>query len=187
MNKKETFTQQILELSEDASMYDVVYPIVYKELKKIAGFQLSKEGYNHTITETALVHELYIKLINQEKIDVKSKNHFMALASACMRQLLIDHARKKNALKRGGGAKNQTFIDTIYSKYEKSSNDLLDIDKALNKLEKLNKRLSDIVTMRFFGEMKMSEIATVLNISESTVHRDWKKAKGFLYREMLKD
>ncbi len=184
MEDKQEFTRQILQLSDDHSVYEVIYPIVYRELKKMAGIQLSRERNDHTISETELVHEVYIKMVKQDEIDLQSKNHFMALASSCMRQLLIDHARKKKAKKRGEGKKNLTYIDDIYNRHEKSSRNLLKIEQALLKLEKLNKRLSDVVTMRFFGEMKINEIASVLNVSESTVHRDWKKAKGFLYKEL---
>ncbi len=184
MRNKSEFTRQIQQLSDDHTVYDVVYPLVYRELKKMAGIQLSRERNDHTITETELVHEVYIKMVNQNEIDLRSKNHFMALASSCMRQLLIDHARKKKAKKRGEGKKNLTYIDGIYNRHEKSARNLLQIEKALLKLEKMNRRLSDVVTMRFFGEMKISEIASVLNVSESTVHRDWKKAKGFLYKEL---
>ena len=184
MRDRNEFTKQIQQLSRDECVYDIVYPIVYRELKKMAGIQLSKERKDHTISETELVHEVYIKMVKQDEIDLRSKNHFLALASSCMRQLLIDHARKKKAQKRGKGKKNLTYIDSIYGQHEKSSKDLINIDEALKKLETLNKRLSDVVTMRFFGEMKIEEIASVLNVSESTVHRDWKKAKGFLYKEL---
>lgn len=184
MKEKDNFTKQVLQLSKNNSVYDVVYPVVYKELKKIATIQLSRENRNHTISETELVHELYLKLVNQNEIDIEGKNHFLALASSCMRQLLIDHARKKKAIKRGEGKENFTYIDSIYSRHKERAYDLLDVEAAIQKLEKINRRLSDVVTMRFFGEMKMYEIASVLNVSESTIQRDWKKAKGFLYKEL---
>lgn len=186
MKGKESLTQLIQQLSEDEKIYDVVYSRVYGELKKLAGYRLSSEGKNHTLSKTGLVHEVYIKMINQEKVDYNDYSHFLAIASNCMRQLLIDHARKKNAEKRGEAETDLTFIDGLYNKYDQSSKDLINIDLALRNLEKLNKRLSDVVTMRFFGEMKMDQIAKVLEISESTVHRDWSKAKGFLINELNK-
>lgn len=184
MEKDRNLTQLVQKLSKDKSVYDTVYPIVYKELKKMAGYRLSMERSNHTISKTELVHEVYLKMIDKSSINYNDYSHFLAIASTCMRQLLIDHARKKSAKKRGDGNKDLTYIDTIYNNYEQNAQDLLNIEKALQKLEKLNKRLSDVVTMRFFGEMKIDQIAEVLDISESTVNRDWAKAKGFLYNEL---
>jgi RNA polymerase sigma factor (TIGR02999 family) len=184
VKSEENLTQLVQKLSTDEDLYDVVYSRVYSELKKMAGYRLSRERNNHTISKTELVHEVYIKMIDQTSIDYNDYSHFLAIASTCMRQLLIDYARKKNAKKRGDGVSELTFIDGIYNKYEQSSEDIINIDFALRKLEKLNKRLSEIVTMRFFGEMKIDQIAEVLDISESTVHRDWAKAKGFLYNEL---
>lgn len=184
MSSEENLTQLVQKLSTDENLYDVVYSKVYSELKKMAGFRLSYERNDHTISKTELVHEAYIKMIDQTSIDYNDYSHFLAIASNCMRQLLIDYARKKNAKKRGDGNSDLTYIDEIYSAHEQSSEDLINIDLALRKLEKLNKRWSDVVTMRFFGEMKMDQIAEVLEISKSTVNRDWKKAQGFLYNEL---
>lgn len=184
MKSEENLTHLIQQLSTDKKLHEVVYSKVYDELKKIAGYRLSSEREDHTLSKTGLVHEAYIKMIDQENIDYNDYSHFLAIASICMRQLLIDYARKKSAKKRGEGDIERTFIDGLYKKYEQSSEDLINIDLALQKLEQLNKRLSDVVTMRFFGEMKMDQIAEVLDISESTVHRDWVKAKGFLLNEL---
>lgn len=184
MQSEKNLTQLLQKVTEDKSVYDVIYPIVYNELKNMAGYRLSMERKDHTISKTELVHEVYIKMIDNTSVDYNDYSHFLALASTCMRQLLIDHARKKNAKKRGDGKSDLTYMDGIYNKYDQSAEDLLNIEKALEKLEKLNKRMSDIVTMRFFGEMKIDQIAEVLDVSESTVNRDWKKAKGFLYSEL---
>lgn len=184
MKCEENLTQLVQQLSTDEEHYDVVYSKVYSELKKLAGYRLSSERKNHTLSKTGLVHEVYIKMVDQTKVDYNDYSHFLAVASNCMRQLLIDYARKKNAKKRGDGDTELTFIDGLYNKYEQSSEDLINIDLALKKLEKLNKRLSDVVTMRFFGEMSMDHIAEALDISESTVNRDWVKAKGFLINEL---
>jgi RNA polymerase sigma factor (TIGR02999 family) len=186
MKSEKNLTQLIQQLSEDEKIYDLVYSKVYGELKKLAGYRLSSERKNHTLSKTGLVHEVYIKMIHQENVNYNDYSHFLAIASNCMRQLLIDYARKKNAEKRGEGETDLTFIDGLYNKYDQSSKDLINIDLALRELEKLNKRMSDIVTMRFFGEMKMDQIAKALDISESTVHRDWSKAKGFLINELNK-
>ena len=184
MESDKNLTKLIQRLPEDDSLHEVIYPIVYNELKRMAGYRLSMERENHTVSKTELVHEVYIKMIDGTQINYNDLSHFKALASTCMRQLLIDHARKKNAVKRGDGKQDLTYIDGIYNKYDQSVEDLLNIEKALQKLEKLNSRLSEVVTMRFFGEMKIDQIAEVLDVSESTVNRDWKKAKGFLFNEM---
>jgi len=184
MGSEENLTQLVQKLSEDEKLYDVVYSKVYDELKKMAGYRLSSEGKNHTLSKTGLVHEVYIKMIDQTNVNYNDYSHFLAVASNCMRHLLIDYARKKNAEKRGNGQAELTFIDGLYNKYEQSSEDLINIDLALQNLEQLNKRLSDVVIMRFFGEMKMDQIAKALDISESTVNRDWVKAKGFLINEL---
>lgn len=184
MSSEENLTQLVKKLSSDEDLYSVVYSKVYNELKKIAGYRLSFERNDHTISKTELVHEVYIKMIDQTSVDYNDYSHFLAIASNCMRQLLIDYARKRNTKKRGEGVSELTFMDGIYNKYEQSSEDLLNIDLAIKKLEKLNSRLSDVVTMRFYGEMKMDQIAEVLEISESTVNRDWAKAKGFLFNEL---
>jgi len=184
MGDSNNITKLIQRLPDDNSLYEVIYPIVYNELKKMAGYRMSMERKDHTISKTELVHEVYIKMVDSTSLNYNDYSHFKALASSCMRQLLIDHARKKNAKKRGEGKSDLTYIDGIYKKYEQSAQDMLNIEKALEKLEKLNKRLSDVVTMRFFGEMKIGQIAQVLDVSESTVNRDWKKAKGFLYNEL---
>jgi RNA polymerase sigma factor (TIGR02999 family) len=101
-----------------------------------------------------------------------------------MRQILIDYARKKNAQKRGGKKNDITYIDELFEKQDQKAQELIDIDDALKRLEKLNERLSKVVEMRFFGEMTIEETAKALNISKSTVKRDWKKARGWLYKEL---
>jgi len=184
MESENNLTQLVQQLSADEKHYDEVYSKVYSELKKLAGYRLSSERTDHTLSKTGLVHEVYIKMIDQTNINYNDYSHFLAIASNCMRQLLIDYARKKNAKKRGSGENERTFIDELYNKYEQSSQDIINIDLALQNLGKLNKRLSDVVTMRFFGEMKVDQIAEVLNVSESTVNRDWVKAKGFLINEL---
>ncbi len=167
--------------SEEA--YDELFPLIYDELKKLAFSKLQQERNDITISKTELVHEVYIKMINQDTLEFKSKNHFMAIASRCMRQILIDHARKRQANKRGGEKEDFTYIDELL-KVEEQAEKLIDIDKKIDELSDLNKRLSQIVEMRFFGEMTISAIADVLDLSERTVKRDWAKARGWLYKEL---
>lgn len=168
----------------EEGIYDKLYPLIYEELKQLAYAHMSRQEPNHTLTKTELVHEAYLKMIDQTKIDFTDKSHFLAIASRCMRQILIDYARKKHAKKRGGKMKDKTFIDELFQSNENNAEELINIDTALDKLEELNNRLAKVVEMRFFGQMTIDETAEVLNISKSTVKRDWIKARGWLYKEL---
>ncbi|TVR34620.1 MAG: sigma-70 family RNA polymerase sigma factor [Balneolaceae bacterium] len=171
-------------LKEGQDVYDEVYSMVYNDIKQMAIQQIRKENPNVTYSETELVHETYLKMLNQSSFDFNDRSHFLAIASNCMRQILIDHARKKKAQKRGNEAEQRTYVDGAFNQNQEMVQELLNIDEALNKLAQLNPRLSDVVTMRFYGGMKMDEIAAVLEVSESTVNRDWLKARGWLYKDL---
>ncbi|MEX0846071.1 MAG: ECF-type sigma factor [Balneolaceae bacterium] len=164
--------------------YDKLYPIIYDKLKNIANMHMNRQYSNHTLSRTELVHETYLKMIEQDNIQVNDRNHFLAIASKCMRQILIDYARKKHAEKRGGKNHDSTYVEGIYSTYEQKARELIDIDEALKKLAQLNERLSTVVEMRFFGEMSLEQTAEALDVSVSTVKRDWMKARGWLYKEL---
>ncbi|SMO97066.1 sigma-70 family RNA polymerase sigma factor [Gracilimonas mengyeensis] len=164
--------------------YDELYPIIYDKLKHIAHRHMNRQYSEHTLSRTELVHETYLKMIEQENIEVNDRQHFLAIASKCMRQILIDYARKKNAEKRGGKNNDCTYVEGIYTAYEQQAQELIDIDEALNRLAELNERLSSVVEMRFFGEMSIEQTAEALDISKSTVKRDWMKARGWLYKEL---
>lgn len=164
--------------------YDKLYPLIYDKLKNIANRHINRQYSDHTLSRTELVHETYLKIIDQDCIKVNDRNHFLAIASKCMRQILIDYARKKNAKKRGGKNKDLTYVEGIYSTFDNKAQELIDIDNALKELSKLNERLSTVVEMRFFGEMSIEQTAEALEISESTVKRDWLKARGWLYKEL---
>lgn len=163
--------------------YKKLFSVVYKQLKDLAYQQMAREKAGHTYSQTDLVHELFIDLVGKNNINWKNRAHFYGVASICMRQLLIDYARRKSALKRGGLAENHTFIDELFRTGEQAE-EIIRLDDALRKLEKLNRRLSDVVQYRFFGNMTIEETAEVLNISEATVKRDWAKARGWLYKEL---
>ena len=165
-------------------VYDDIYAIVYDELKRMATYKIRQENPDLTYSRTELVHETYLKMLNQSEISFNDKSHFLAIASNCMRQVLIDHARKKSADKRGGNPERKTYVDEMFSRDSEMVNELLDIDEALDRLAKLNSRLSSVVTMKFFGGMNITEIAEVLGVSESTVNRDWVKARGWLHKEL---
>lgn len=159
------------------------FSVVYDELKKLAYSRLRNEYDDITLTETGLVHEVYLKMMDQTMIRAKDKSHFLAIAARCMRQILVDHARKKKAEKRGGAQRDVTYIDKLLSVYEESG-EVIDLDEKLKELAKLNKRMSDVVTLRFFGQMSVHDSAQALGVSERTVKRDWAKARGWLYKEL---
>ena len=183
--EKAGVTQLLLRLKEgEEDVHEQLYPLIYDELKGLAYAQMSRQAPDHTLSKTELVHEAYLKMIDQSQIDFNDKSHFMAIASRCMRQILIDYARKKHAKKRGGKEKDVTYLDHLFKAQNQKSDELVGIDEALNKLEELNPRLVKVVEMRFFGEMTISQTAEALNISESTVKRDWMKARGWLYKEL---
>ncbi len=178
-------TQLLIRLKDgEEGIYDQLYPIVYQKLKGLAYAQMSHQSPDHTLSKTELVHEAYLKMIDQTKIDFNDKSHFFAIASRCMRQILIDYARKKNADKRGGKEKEVTYIDQLFQSQKEKSEELIGIDEALDKLGELNERLVKVVEMRFFGNMTIDETASALEVSASTVKRDWIKARGWLYREL---
>lgn len=163
--------------------YNKLFPLVYDHLKAIAFMHLNNEKPGHTLSQTDLVHEVYLKLIDQSDINWKDRAHFYAIASRCMRQILIDYARKRKSQKRGGPLEPMTYLDGMM-KVEQQVDDLLNLDKALRRLSRLNKRLAEVVEYRYFGEMSIEDTAEVMGISTSTVIRDWAKARGWLYKEL---
>ncbi|MFH5831130.1 sigma-70 family RNA polymerase sigma factor [Halalkalibaculum sp. DA384] len=185
MGKKSEVTRLLLKLKEEGGkeIYDRLYPHIYDELRRLAYSHMSRQS-DHTLSKTELVHEAYLKMIDQTKINFNDRGHFLAIASKCMRQILIDYARKKNARKRGGEQKDLTYIDHLFSVQQKKANELIGIDSALDRLSKLNPRLTEVVEMRFFGQMTIEDTAEALDISESTVKRDWAKARGWLHKEL---
>ncbi len=166
-------TRLLVDLREsDQKSDEEFFPIVYDELKKLAYSKLRHERDNITLTETGLVHEVYLKMIDQTKIEAEDKSHFLAIAARCMRQILVDHARKKKAEKRGGDRRDVTYIDKLLKVYEESG-EVIDLDDKLKELAQLNQRMSDVVTLRFFGQISVHATAEALAVSERTVKRDW--------------
>jgi RNA polymerase sigma factor (TIGR02999 family) len=184
MEKSHQITQWLNEISKGSDeAYNKLFPVVYDQLRNIACRQIMREPKDNTYTKTALVHEAYLKLVNQDKVVLNSRTHFFAIAARSMRQILIDHARKKTRKKRGGKAQAVTFIDEIM-KVEHQAEELIQIDKALDKLAAFDERLARIVELHYFGEMNFDDIGEVLNLSSRTVYRDWAKARGWLYKEL---
>uniref|UniRef100_Q01P93 RNA polymerase, sigma-24 subunit, ECF subfamily n=1 Tax=Solibacter usitatus (strain Ellin6076) TaxID=234267 RepID=Q01P93_SOLUE len=156
-------------------------PLVYSELRKIASGYLRRERPDHTLRTTALVHEAYIRLANQTHLECQGRTHFYAIAAHLMRQILVDHARERNAVKRGGGNK-VALEEADAALSEGRAVDLIQLDHALDKLAELDPRQSRIVEMRFFAGLTEDEIAEVLGIAPVTVKRDWRAAKLLLFK-----
>jgi len=156
-------------------------PIVYKELRQLAAAYLRKEQQGHTLQPTALVHEAYLRLVDQKTPNFQNRSHFFGVAARLMRQILVDHARRRHTAKRAGIA---VPLDSVVSFQKQHSDDLLTLDESLNKLEKLDPRKCKAVELRYFVGLSMEEIAEALALSEITVRRDLRMAEAWLLREM---
>lgn len=168
----------------DQEALEALVPLVYKELRDIARHHLQRERPGHTLQSAALVHEAYLRLIDQRPFDTESRAHFLAVASRLMRQILVDYARTHGAAKRG--ADRIVELDASLILPQVRSTDVVALDDALNGLAKLDEQQGRIVELRFFGGLATEEIAQVLGISSSTVKRDWNVAKAWLTRQMKK-
>ena len=162
---------------------DRLLPLVYEELRARAGAHFRHQGADHTLQPTALVHEAYLKLIDQTEIEWKDRAHFLALAATAMRQVLIDHARAKNAEKRGGAWKRVT-LQGQGSAAGIGELDVIALDEALQKLENIDSRQARVVELRFYAGLSVSDAAEVIGVSARTVELDWKMAKAWLSREL---
>ncbi len=163
--------------------FDRLLPAVYGELRRLARRQLGRERHGHTMLATDLVHEAYMKLVDQSNVEWQGRAHFFAVAARAMRQVLIDYARKHAAEKRGGDWMRTTLGDRAFAA-EYSPEQLLALDQALDRLAELDERLPRVVEMRFFAGLKEQEIAEVLGTSERTIQRDWARARAWLYKEL---
>lgn len=162
---------------------DRLVPVVYDELRRIAHNRLQVEPAGHTLSTTALVHEAYLKLAEQSRTEWRSREHFMAVASMAMRRVLVDHARRHLAEKRGG-ERTRVPLDAAHLSVEDRAATLIELDDALTRLQAIDARLSRVVECRFFGGMTEEETAAALGITSRTVRSDWATAKGLLYLEL---
>ncbi|MGH9802738.1 MAG: sigma-70 family RNA polymerase sigma factor [Blastocatellia bacterium] len=158
-------------------------PLVYDELRGLAKRYMRRESSTHTLQTNALVNEAYMRLINQQNVDWQNRAHFFAIAAQVMRHLLVDHARSKQYANRGGGAV-QVTLDESVAVSDGNQVELLALNQALERLEKIDDRKSKIVELRYFGGLSSEETAKVLGVSEITVKREWAKAKAWLFREL---
>jgi RNA polymerase sigma factor (TIGR02999 family) len=168
------------------TVVDAVLPQVYEELRDLAHRKLRGERADHTLNTTALVHEAYEKLVQQDRMTWQNRAHFMGVAALSMRRILINYAHQRSAQKRGGGEPVATFKDGMAARTVHAE-ELIDLDDALKRLEQLNERQAKVVTYRFFGGLTQKEIAEVLGVSEPTVRRDWRLARAWLSRELKQD
>lgn len=165
---------------------DALFSLVYEELRRQAHLFLRKERAEHTLQTTALVNEAYLKLAQGKKFSWESRSQFFAVAATMMRQILIDYAKQKYRVKRGGVKENLPLEEALTIAGGGMSFDLLDLDQALNRLAEKEEYLVKIVELRFFSGLDVPETAEVLGVSESTVKRDWAMAKAWLHRELTK-
>jgi RNA polymerase sigma-70 factor, ECF subfamily len=159
-------------------------PLVYEELRRLAARRMRGERPDHTLQPTALVHEAYLKLIEQRRVNWQSRAHFYCVAARMMRRVLVDHAREMKAAKRDGGHKVPLEPSLIYS--EEKPGELLALDEALVRLADKDARQAQVVELRFFGGRSEEEIAAILGISARTVKRDWRVARAWLFAELSK-
>jgi len=162
---------------------ETLFPLVYDELRRIAHRQLQREWQGHTLDTTALVHEAYLKLVDQTRVDFTDRAHFFGVAANAMRRILVDYARRYLAEKRGGAPRRVTLTDDMLVADERADT-LLAINDALDELSRIDERLSRVVECRFFGGLTEEETAEVLGVTARTVRRDWTKAKGWLHRTL---
>lgn len=162
---------------------DQLLPLVYEDLRRVAHRQLGRERADHTLSTTALVHEAYLRLVDQTRARWVDRAHFFAVAAGVMRRILVDYARRYRAAKRGGDAQHLD-LDNVQVSLEQRSEMLIGLDEALGRLAELNPRLSQVVEYRFFGGMTEEETAEALGVTDRTVRRDWIKAKAWLSREL---
>lgn len=176
-------TRLLLEWSggSDKALEELM-PLVYEELRAMAGRYLSKQG-GHTLQTTELIHEAYLKLAGSDGRNWENRAHFFGVAAQAMRHILVDYARSKARAKRGGSPLRITLEDHLYVTDERTD-EIVALDDALNELEALDARKSKVVELRFFGGMNTDEIARVLGVSPNTVKRDWKFARSWLLNEL---
>ncbi|HRP61996.1 MAG TPA: sigma-70 family RNA polymerase sigma factor [Phycisphaerales bacterium] len=170
--------------SGDSAAAQRLLPLVYEELRALAGSHFRHQRADHTLQPTALVHEAFVKLIDQTHTEYNSRAHFFAVAATAMRQILTDHARRKKADKRGGEWQRVSLDDVNRQETGRGEFDVVALDEALTKLEQLDPRRHRVVELRFFGGLSVDEAAQVLGISRSTVESDWRSARAWLSVEL---
>jgi RNA polymerase sigma factor (TIGR02999 family) len=180
-------TKLLLELSKgDRAAVDSLLPVIYDELRKLAANYLRRERPDHTLQPTALVHEAYLRLVDQTRVDWQNRAHFFGVAAQIMRRLLVDHARKHNAEKRGQDFQKLSLDENIDRAVERSA-ELIALDDALKTLATFDEQKARMVELRYFGGLSIEETAKVLGVTPTTIKRHWRLAKAWLHGEMQKN
>jgi RNA polymerase sigma factor (TIGR02999 family) len=170
----------------DEAALERLMPLVYDELRKVAARHLRRQRPDHTLQTTALVNEAYLRLIDSSQVQWQNRAHFFAISAQLMRRILVDFARSRQNLKRGGDVERVSLDEALVVAPERGA-DLLALDDALTQLAALNSRQAQVVELRYFGGLSEEEAAEALKVSLRTVQRDWKLARLWLYRELSKD
>ena len=179
-------TQMLLDWSKgDQQALARLIPVVYGELRRLASRNLRRERADHTLQTTALIHEAYLKLIKQRNVRWQNRAHFFGIAAQLMRRILVDHARTRHRVKRGGAAMRVPLQEVVIAAEGLNIN-LVSLDEALTRLAAVDPRQGRIVELRFFGGLSVEETAEVLRVSAATVKNDWSVAKAWLHRELLR-
>ena len=177
-------TQLLIQLTDgNRAVLDELLPLIYAELRSLAANYLRRERSDHTLQPTALVHEAYLRLVNQTQVRWQNRAHFFGVAAQMMRRILVDHARKTHAEKRGSDIPNLSLDENIEVSHERAA-ELVALDDALSALAAIDEQKSRIVELRFFGGLSVEETAEVLGVSAPTVKRQWRMAKAWLYGQV---
>ena len=170
--------------SGNSAAMDELLPYIYDELRRRAARYLRRERINHTLQTTALVHEAYLKLVDQKAVQWKDRGHFFAVAAQAMRRILVDHAKHKNRAKRGGDLPDLQIDTSIENAILESKVDIESLDEALSRLALIDPDQERLVELRFFAGLSLEEAAAVMDISRATAAREWQVAKSWLHREL---
>ena len=187
MESPEGITQLLVDWGNgDQAALERLMPLVYAELRRLATNYLRRERTGHTLQPTALVNEAYLKLVGQKNAKWQNRAHFFAISAQLMRRILVDYARSRNYLKRGGGMPKVSLSEAAGVSVERAA-DFVALDDALESLAAIDPRKSRIVELRFFGGLSVEETAEVLDVSPRTIKRDWSLAQAWLHRELKRD
>jgi RNA polymerase sigma-70 factor (ECF subfamily) len=182
--ENQAVTGLLIEVSRGNASPETLLPLVYDELRRLAEHRLKQESPGYAHQATSLVHEVYLKLVDQTRVDWKNKAHFFAVAAQAMRRILIDYARRSARPKHGGPQRKLSLDEALTVAADQPSTDLVALDRALNRLATLDPEAAHVVELRFFGGLTNEESAEVLGTSPRTVRRRWQYAKAWLYREL---
>lgn len=174
---------RLLRDADNRAAAQALFPIVYDELRALARHKLEQERPGHTLQTTALVHEAYLRLVGAESIPGHSRTRFFAAAAEAMRRILLDHARKRGRLKRGGG-QQRISLECVDLAVETDCDQILIVDEAIQRLQEWDPRFAEIVKLRFFAGLSAAETASALGVTAATIRREWKLARAWLAREL---